>query len=200
MAHTPSTTPFSQAHLDKANVQLLGGVASLEVTAEVSVIVPNDASNDVRSGHALCPLCRYKHAIFFEWLVDIVCVTSVVGDVVMCNKVNLQSTNHRQTVNARLVTGLGLGVTYPVLLHELHGNLPGGVGNDLINIAAVPNQLTALLCVHHRLTLASVSEFIIAHCREGRRDGEGRRVSGVEGRGGEGREGEEGEWSGMAKL
>ena len=77
-----------------------------------------------------------------------------------------------------------------MLLHELHGNLPGGVGNNLINIAAVPNQLTALLCVHHRLTLASVSEFIIAHCREGRREGEGREEG--EWSGGEGREGRRG--------
>lgn len=80
-------------HLHKADIHLLGSVASREVPPYVHVVVPDDASDDVRSRHALGPLCGNKHSPIFERLVYIIHFLTTIGEVVMGNKVYLKSVN-----------------------------------------------------------------------------------------------------------
>lgn len=42
-----------RTHVDEADVQLFGGVASLQVAAHVNIIVPYDSCDDVGRGDAL---------------------------------------------------------------------------------------------------------------------------------------------------
>lgn len=46
----------------ESDIQLSGRVASLQVAADVDVVVSDDASDEVRCGDALCPLSGHKHA------------------------------------------------------------------------------------------------------------------------------------------
>ena len=49
-------------HVDEADVQLFGGVAPLQVTSHVQVVIADDARDDVRGGNALRPLGGGEHA------------------------------------------------------------------------------------------------------------------------------------------
>ena len=50
------------SHVDVADVELLGGVAALEVASGVDVVVPHDAGDEVGGGDALRPLGGCEHA------------------------------------------------------------------------------------------------------------------------------------------
>ena len=49
-------------HVDEADVELLGGVAPLEVASGVDVVVPHDAGDEVGGRDALRPLGGHEHA------------------------------------------------------------------------------------------------------------------------------------------
>ncbi len=54
---------FNHTHVDEADVQLFGSVASLQVAAHVNIIVTYDSCDYVGRGDALCSLSRRKHAL-----------------------------------------------------------------------------------------------------------------------------------------
>lgn len=49
-------------HIYKADIQLFGSVASLEVAPGIHVVVPHNPRDDIRCGDTFGSLRRYKHS------------------------------------------------------------------------------------------------------------------------------------------
>ena len=54
---------YSSPYLHKADVELLGGVASFEVASDVEVVVFDDAGDDIGRGDTFRPLGGHKPGI-----------------------------------------------------------------------------------------------------------------------------------------
>ena len=124
--------------LDKGDIKLLAGVAALQISPHVSVIIPHDPRHQVRCGHALGPLRGNEHSPGLHRRVHIHRAACGVRLVVMRHKINL------------------------VLGHKLVVQGPGRVDDDLVDVATVAQRLVALVLVHDGLALLGVGELVVA--------------------------------------
>ena len=60
-----------------------------------------------------------------------------------------------------------LSLSHPVFGEELGGERPGGVADDLVDVATVANRVVSLVLVHHREALELVRQIVTAHWAQG---------------------------------
>lgn len=77
--------------LHEPQVHVLCCVATREIAADVHVVVTDDASDDVRCGHALRPLCSHKHSLLLQWFVDVFLSFPSIREVIVGHKINLMA-------------------------------------------------------------------------------------------------------------
>lgn len=80
----------TQQDLDEAKVHVSCSIAPSQVPFQIHIIVFNYASNDIRGGDSWCPLHGHKPTHVLDVLVNVLCISTAIGNVVMCDKVNLE--------------------------------------------------------------------------------------------------------------
>lgn len=154
--------------LEPRDVELLASGAALELTRDVLFVVSNNPAhksqsvqlccsdiilsllcNDSSGADTLSALSNQEHALFLDWLVDVVTLVGAVRNIVMGNVVNL------------------------VLLEELDIDNPGAVFYDFIHPFAVSYGLGAFLSAQHSETLAAMGLFVTSNADEKMDIGEG---------------------------
>ena len=125
--------------LEEADVEVVSGVAALQVASHVHVVVAHDAADEVRGGYALGALGGEKLVLRLEGRVDVVGAVGRVGQVVVSDQVDL-------------VHG-----------EELVRYGPRRVRDDLVHVAAVAQRLVALYFVHDRAALLQMSQLVVAN-------------------------------------
>lgn len=83
------------AYLEEPNSKLFGGDSTLEVAPKVFLIVLDNAGNQIRGRHAVCALCGIETAAILNKRVYIIVVHGLVGDIIVCNIINLGSCKER---------------------------------------------------------------------------------------------------------
>lgn len=87
--HRTNHEKFSITNLHEANIEIFSRVPSSKVPTNVHVVVSYDSCDHVGCGDPRSSLGGHEFPHVFDWLVDVLNTTSVVGKVVMGNKVNL---------------------------------------------------------------------------------------------------------------
>jgi hypothetical protein len=124
---------------EEGDVEVLGGVSPGEVSADVHVVVLDDARDNVRGGDTLSALGADEHAALLEVRVHVYAGARRVRLLVVRHEVDF------------------------VLLEEGVVQLPRRVLDHLVHVATVPHRLVPLTVRHHSLALAPVRQLIAAH-------------------------------------
>lgn len=80
----------TQQDLNEAKVHVPCRIASSQVPFQIHIIVFNYASNDIRGGDSWCSLHGHKPTHVLDVLVNVLRISTAIGNVVMCDKVNLE--------------------------------------------------------------------------------------------------------------
>lgn len=122
----------SWTYIQEWNIELLSGVSSGKIAPDIDIVVANDPADNIRGRDAFGALSHQEHALLLDRLVHIVGVVAGVGNIVVCNHVDL------------------------VCGEKVVGQHPGRVTYDLVDIATVTNTFVALVLTHYRFALVGV--------------------------------------------
>lgn len=131
----------------------MSGVATLQVTSHVDIVVTNNTTNQIGGRDALGALSGQKFALSLERRVDVLMALSGIGYIVVCHEIDL------------------------VLAQKLVGEGPGRVGNHLVHVATMTNGFVPLEFVHDRAALLAIGQLVIAHAND--QVGVGQKVFGL---------------------